>query len=59
MTVRGWDAGRTLDPILETYQAPCGHYLKAGTYACRECNIAPLTLVQALEKQVRELGGQP
>jgi hypothetical protein len=46
-----------------SYQAVCGHYLAAGTYACQDCNLAPLSEWLALRELVAELTdlleGQP
>ena len=51
--MRGWDQGRQPTPDGE-YQAPCGHYLRVGHYACSPCNIAPLELLQEACNALRQ-----
>lgn len=55
MTVRGWDSRRPADPITGSYQAPCGHYMQTGQYACSSCNIAPLSELLAAEEAGKTL----
>lgn len=38
------------------YQAVCGHYLQSGVYACRECNIAPLSELLEARAEIKRLG---
>jgi len=38
-----------------SYHAVCGHYLAAGTYACQDCNLAPLSDWLALREALIEV----
>ena len=54
--VRAWSLRmRDCDPISENYQAVCGHYVPSGTFACKDCNLAPLTDHLALRATIIEL----
>jgi hypothetical protein len=56
MTVpRGWaERERDHDPE-GNYQAVCGHYIKVGTYVCRDCNLAPLSSLVALRDALQSV----
>lgn len=39
----GWAYRQMIAHSEESYQMVCGHYQKKGIYACKDCNLAPLS----------------
>jgi hypothetical protein len=53
---RGWRIRASYSASPEgDYQAACGHYVAAGTYACVDCNLAPLSDLNAVREALADL----